>query len=793
MSSKEQESERIREEEVENDLSIPEILPVIPIRDLIVYPFIIVPLSIGREQSVAAIEAALGEHRKVVLTGQRDGALENPGEDGLYEIGTVAMIMRMLKLPDGKMRVLVQGLSRCKIEYYTLSEPYREAKITMLEDEIPSGSALEIEALMRHVKDMLERSTSLGKTLSSEVLVIANSMENPGRLADLVASNIQLKTEDAQRILEELRVIQRLKAVHEQLIREISLLEIQQQISNQARGEMDRSQRNFYLRQQLKVIQEELGENNELAEEIEAYREKMKKLKLPEETLDEIEKQIRRLENMHPDTAETALIRTYLDWITDVPWGIETEDDLNIKHALSILDEDHYGLKEIKERILEFLSVRKLNPGLKNPILCFVGPPGVGKTSLGRSIARALDRKYIRISLGGVRDEAEIRGHRRTYVGAMPGRIIQGITQAGSMNPVFVLDEVDKMGQDFRGDPSSALLEVLDPEQNINFRDHYLGVPFDLTKVMFVLTANTLDSLQPAFRDRLEIIELGSYTLEEKLKIAKKHLIPKQLGEHGLKKTNLRFNKTALVSLIVSHTRESGLRQMERLIAKICRKTARKFADGEETQIVLSRKNLADFLGSPKVFQDQRLKRDTVGIAAGLAWTTVGGEIMFVEATLLEGGRGELMLTGQLGDVMKESAQIALSLIRSKAKSFGIKEELFQKYDIHVHFPEGAIPKDGPSAGITIATVLRSVFSSLKIRCDVAMTGELTLRGDVLPIGGLKEKAMAAFRAGIYTIIFPRRNENDLEEIPEEIREKCTFLPVKDIGEVFRIIFKPKS
>ncbi|PIE91555.1 MAG: endopeptidase La [Acidobacteria bacterium] len=792
MTAKESNKESGIEKEIEQDLSIPEILPVIPIRDLIVYPFIIVPLSIGREQSVAAVEAALGDHRKIILTGQKDGSKETPEEGDLYEYGTVAMIMRMLKLPDGKMRVLVQGLSRCKIEYFTLKEPFREAKITVLDDEIPEDGNLEVEALMRHVKDMLERSTSLGKTLSSEVLVIANSMENPGRLADLVASNIQLKVHEAQHILEELQVIKRLKRVNELLIREISLLEIQQQISNQARGEMDRSQRDYYLRQQLKVIQEELGEGNELQEEIQSYREKIKDLNLPEEAGKEISKQLRRLENMHPDTAETAVIRTYLDWMTELPWNNHTEDNLNIKNALNVLDEDHYGLKEIKERILEFLSVRKLNPELKNPILCFVGPPGVGKTSLGRSIARALDRNYVRISLGGVRDEAEIRGHRRTYVGAMPGRIIQGIHIAGSNNPVFVLDEIDKMGLDFRGDPSSALLEVLDPEQNINFRDHYLGVPFDLTKVMFILTANTLDTLQPAFRDRLEIIELGSYTLEEKLKIARRYIIPKQLKEHGLTKKLLHFTKAALISLISSHTRESGLRQMERLIAKLCRKTARKIADGAEKKITVSKKNLSDFLGSPKIFQDQRLKKHTEGIAAGLAWTSVGGEILFVEATLLEGGRGDLNLTGQLGDVMKESAQIALSLIRSRAKKYGIAEEKFQKFDIHIHFPEGAIPKDGPSAGITIASVLKSVFTGTKVRCDVAMTGELTLRGEVLPIGGLKEKAMAAIRAGIENVVFPHQNQNDIEDIPEEIRESCHFIPVKDIDDVFKIVFNDK-
>jgi ATP-dependent Lon protease len=768
---------------------IPDLLPVIPIRDVTVYPFVILPMNVGRESSVSAIEAALSDTRMVILVTQLEPAEENPEPPKLYSVGTVAMILRMLKLPDGTLRVLVQGLQRCQLEYYTMTTPHLQAKINLLGDFPMVENDLKVEALMRNIRDLLERSTSLGKAMNSEVLVIANSMNDPGRLADLVASNIQLKPNEAQAILEERNVMERLKAVNQALIKEIALLEIQQQISNQARGEMDRSQRNYYLRQQLKVIREELGESNDLQEEVEAYQKRMKDLVLPEEVLEEINKQLKRLESMHQDPAEIALLRTYLDWVTELPWGKMTEDRLDLRFAQQVLDEDHFGLSKIKERILEFLSVRKLNPTLKNPILCFVGPPGVGKTSLGRSIARALDRQYVRLSLGGVRDEAEIRGHRRTYVGSMPGRIIQGIHQAKSMNPVFVLDEVDKMGQDFRGDPSSALLEVLDPEQNVHFRDHYLGVPFDLTQVMFILTANTLDTLQPAFRDRLEMIELGSYSLEEKLEIANRHLIPKQIKEHGLQKKHLQFNKTGLTEMIATYTRESGLRQLERLIAQICRKVARKIAEEEGDRFSVTKKNIKPFLGPPKQFADQRLRRDTVGAATGLAWTMTGGEIMFAEATLLENGSGNLQLTGQLGEVMKESAQIALSYLRARAKTLGIRPTVFQKFDFHIHFPEGAIPKDGPSAGVTIATVLLSAMTKRKIRCDVAMTGEINLRGDVLPIGGLNEKVMAAIRAGIKTVLFPVLNVADLEEIPEEIRQGVHLQTVADVRDVFRLAF----
>lgn len=767
-----------------DELHIPELLPVIPVREVTVFPFIIFPLSVAPEGSLNAVDTALNSHRQLVLAGQKDPNEESPSGENLHQVATVVTIMRMLKLPDGRMRILVQGLSRCKVEYYTRQKPFLEGKIQVLNDIDRSENALEQEAIMRNLKSLLERSASMGRPVASEVLVISGGMENPGRLADLVASNTDLKPGEGQSILEELEVFNRLKTVNEILIREAALLEMQQKINSQARGEMDRSQRDFYLRQQLKVIQTELGEGNELQDEIEGYRKKLNELELSEEAREEIGKQLRRLENMHPDTAETGLIRTYLDWMVELPWGKRTKDNLDLKHAKKTLERDHFGLAEIKERILEFLSVRKLNPNMKTPILCFVGPPGVGKTSLGQAISKSLGRKFVRLSLGGLRDEAEIRGHRKTYVGALPGRIIQGISQSKSMNPVFMMDEVDKIGQDFRGDPSAALLEVLDPEQNSTFRDHYLGVPFDLSQVLFVLTANTLDTLQPAFRDRLEIIEIGSYTREEKVKIAQRHLVPKQVKEHGLNSKRISFTRTVLTDLVSGYTREAGLRKMERLIARICRKVARKVAEGQDQLYKINKANLSDYLGPVKVFPDHRLKKNQVGVVAGLAWTSVGGEILFVEASIME-GKGNLSLTGQLGDVMKESAQIALSLLRSRAEKYGLDKERFSKWDIHIHFPEGATPKDGPSAGITVATALLSCLTQRLIHSEVAMTGELTLRGDVLPIGGLKEKVLAASRAQIKTIIIPKLNESDLHDIPEEILAGLEIVPVSDVDEVF--------
>jgi ATP-dependent Lon protease len=621
-------------------------------------------------------------------------------------------------------------------------------------------------------------------------VVIANNMEEAGRLADLTASNLDLKVEGAQAILEALDPAERLRRVHELMNKEIEVLTMQQEISSQAKGEMDRTQREFFLRQQLKAIQAELGEGNELAEEIVQLGEKAQKAKMPKAVLEEVQRQLKKLERMHPDAAETATLRNWLDWMVNLPWSKSTKDNLDLKEAQKILDEDHYGLEKVKERIVEYLAVRKLKDKMKGPLLCFVGPPGVGKTSLGRSIARALGRKFIRLSLGGVKDEAEIRGHRRTYVGSLPGRVIQGLHQMGANNPVFMMDEVDKVGADFRGDPSSALLEVLDPEQNNTFRDHYLGVPYDLSNVMFITTANLTDTIQPAFLDRMEVIRLPGYTEEEKLQIARRHLLPKQLEEHGLTPEQLAFTDKALRGIINSYTREAGVRNCEREIAAIARKVARRVAEGEEGKVRVTPASLQRYLGAPKTLPEERLTKDAVGIATGLAWTATGGDVLFVEASTMK-GKGALTLTGQLGDVMKESAQAALSYARSRAKQWGIRDEFFAQNDLHIHVPEGAIPKDGPSAGITMATAMISAFTGRPVRCSVAMTGEITLRGHVLPIGGLKEKILAARRAGIETIVCPKLNQKELDEVPAQLKRGITFHLVDDVDEVLKLALVP--
>src|SRR6266567_4664285 len=639
----------------EEAIKIPDVLPVLPLKDLVIFPFIIVPLSVSREKSINAVDQALAENRVIMLTAQKDFQNEDPGEEDLYRVGTVAIIMRMLKLPDGRIRILVQGLSRARVDYFIQTAPFFKAKITRIEEPVTKDRSLEIEALVRAVKQNLDRAVSLGKNISPEVMVIAANLDDPARLTDLAASNLDLKLEEAQQILETIDPVERLKRVNELLTREINLLTMQQEISSAAQGEMNKSQREYFLRQQLKAIQSELGEGEELAEEVETYRKKIEEKAITNEAKDEIEKQIKRLERSHPDSAETSIIRTYLDWMTGLPWGNQSADNHDLQRARTILDEDHYDLEKIKERILEYLAVRKLRgQKMKGPILCFVGPPGVGKTSLGRSIARALDRKFVRISLGGVRDEAEIRGHRRTYVGALPGRIVQGINQAQTGNPVFMLDEVDKIGADYRGDPSSALLEVLDPEQNFSFRDHYLGVPYDLSKTLFIATANILDPIQPAFLDRMEVIRLSGYTLEEKRAIARRHLIPKQMEENGVSEANLEFTDGGVGKIIEAYTREAGLRNLEREIGSICRKVAVSVAKGKARRYRITGASVEKMLGPVKHFADELLKKDQVGVATGLAWTSTGGDILFVEALAVR-GKGSLRLTGQLGDVMKES------------------------------------------------------------------------------------------------------------------------------------------
>ncbi len=782
------------EKNQEPQLKIPDVLPVLPLRDIVVFPFMIIPLFVSRERSIKAVDQSLSENRLIFLLSQKDMEQAEPAVQDLYSMGTVSLIMRMLKLPDGRIRILSQGLARAKVEYFDEdSKPYLQAKVTVVQEPAMESLPVEVTALVRNTRNSMEKAVSLGKNISSEVMVLMANLDDPGRLADLVASNLELRTQEAQVALELVDPISRLKKIHELLTKEVELLTVQQEISNQARGEIDKSQREFYLRQQMKAIQQELGEGSELADEIQQLREKIANAKMPKEVTEECERQVKKLERMHPDSAETATIRNHLDWMVSLPWSVSTKDNLDLRRAQEILDQDHYGLEKVKERIVEYLAVRKVKGDAKGPILCFVGPPGVGKTSLGKSIARALDRKFVRLSLGGVHDEAEIRGHRRTYVGAMPGRIIQHIHQASSNNPVFMLDEVDKIGMDYRGDPSSALLEVLDPEQNSTFRDNYLGAAFDLSKVMFITTANLLDTIQPAFRDRMEVIELTGYTEEEKLAIAKKHLLPKQLSEHGLKRRHIRFSDSAILAIIAQYTREAGLRNLEREIGSVCRKVARRIAEGQTGICRIRAENVRGYLGNPKILPEELLKKDEVGVATGLAWTPTGGEIMFIEATAMR-GKGNLVLTGKLGEVMKESAQAALSYTRSKAKELGISEDFLQDQDLHIHVPEGAIPKDGPSAGITMATAMVSLLTGQPVKKGVAMTGEITLRGNVLPIGGLKEKILAARRAKIKTIIIPYLNKKDLDELPKSLNNEMKIIPVDEVKQVFDIaLLRSKS
>jgi ATP-dependent Lon protease len=781
--STELEEKQTAPESAEEQIKIPETLPVLPLRDIVIFPFMIVPLFVSRERSIRAVDQALAENRMIMLTAQRDSDKEEPGQGDLYDVGTVAIIMRMLKLPDGRIRILVQGIARAKINYLEDNQNHLQARIEELKENPPKED-LELEALTRNIRSSLEKAVGLGKNISPEVMAIVTTVEDPARLADLAASNLELKVEDAQTVLEQLDVTPRLHRVNELLTKEIEVLTVQQEINTQAKGEIDRSQREFYLRQQLKAIQQELGEGNELAEDIAQYREKIAKGKMPKPVEEEVDRQLKKLERMHPDAAETATLRNWLDIMVALPWSKHSKENLDLKKAQEILDEDHYGLEKVKERIIEALAVRKIKEKPKGSILCLVGPPGVGKTSLGRSIARALNRKFVRLSLGGVHDEAEIRGHRRTYVGAMPGRIIQAIQQAGTNNPLIMLDEIDKVSSDFRGDPSSALLEVLDPEQNFSFRDNYLNAPFDLSNVMFMTTANVLETIQPALRDRMEVIRLSGYTEDEKLQIILRHLLPKQMDENGIKPENLAVSDSALRDAIVKYTRESGLRQLEREVGKICRKVARRVAEGDAEQVKVTAKNLSEFLGPSKIEPEEMLKHDQIGVATGLAVTATGGDILFIEALTMK-GKGTLQLTGQLGDVMRESAVAAYSFAKSRSKELGIDEDIFAKTDIHVHIPEGATPKDGPSAGITMATALVSALSNRPVNKHVAMTGEITLRGDVLPIGGVKEKLLAAHRAQMKKVILPAQNRKDMEEVPKEPQRDLEIVFVENVREVF--------
>jgi ATP-dependent Lon protease len=768
----------------------PQDIPLLPVRDVVVYPFMILPLFVGRDKSIRAVDEALSRERLILLVAQKDAEAEEPNPEELYSVGTVAMIMRMLKMPDGRVKILVQGVSRAKVQEYTRRDPYFEVRISEVAEPEGATQSLESEALVRSVKEQVQKGANLGKGVSPDVLVIINNLEHPGRLADLVASNLDLKVDQAQQILEILDPMERLKRLAELLGKEIEVLEMQHKIQSQAREEMDKTHREYYLREQLKAIQKELGETDERGQEIQELEQKIGKAKMPPVVEQEAKTQLGRLSRMHPDAAEASVIRTYLDWLIDLPWAKQTKDNLSIKQAQKILEEDHYDLEKVKERILEYLAVRtlkkKLKKQMKGPILCFVGPPGVGKTSLGRSIARALGRKFVRISLGGVRDEAEIRGHRRTYIGALPGKIIQGIKQAGTNNPVFMMDEVDKVGADFRGDPSAALLEVLDPEQNVSFADHYLGVPFDLRNVMFITTANLADPILPALKDRMEVIEISGYTEEEKLHIARRYLLPRQLEENGLSAKYLEIPDKAILKIVQNYTREAGLRNLEREIATVCRKVAREVADGKKGLTRVAGASLHRYLGAPKYLPEPEQEVDEIGVATGLAWTPSGGDLLYIECTTMR-GKGQLSLTGHLGDVMKESAQAAMSYARSRGASLGIKEETFAKNDVHIHVPAGAIPKDGPSAGITMATTLISALTRTPVRRDVAMTGEITLRGKVLPIGGLKEKALAARRMGIRTVIVPAKNDKDVKELPPNVKRGMQFVYVDHMDQVLDV------
>jgi ATP-dependent Lon protease len=775
----------IEDKEEEQNIEIPDTVPVLPVRDIVIFPYMILPLFVGRDISIKAIDHALSTNRMVLLLAQKDLNVEAPKTEDLYTMGTVCMIMRMLKLPDGRVKILVQGLSKARVKAFSQQEPFFVADIRKAAEEKPVESNLENEALIRNVKEQMDRVVSLGRTILPDVMVVIENIDEPGRLADLITANLGLKTEQAQEILEMYDPVERLKKIGEILTREVQLLTIQQKIQTDARGEIDKTQREYFLREQLKAIQRELGDIDERGEEIREMRQKIEEAKMPEKVMKEAEKQLKRIEKMHPDSAEAGTIRTYLEWLVELPWSKSTEDKLDIKKAEKVLNEDHYDLEKVKERILEYLSVRKLKAKMKGPILCFIGPPGVGKTSLGRSIARTIGREFVRMSLGGVRDEAEIRGHRRTYVGSLPGRIIQGIKQAGTNNPLFMLDEIDKIGTDFRGDPSSALLEVLDPEQNNTFMDHYLAVPFDLSNVMFITTGNLADPIPSPLRDRMEIIYLSGYTEEEKLQIARKYLIPKQLEEHGITTKILTMDDSAVRQIISSYTREAGVRNLEREIAHLCRKVAKQVAEEKANKFAVTSKNLEKLLGVPKFLPEEEMKESEVGVSTGLAWTESGGDIIYIEASLMK-GKGNLTLTGQLGDVMKESAQAALSYVRSRALELGIDDDTFAKSDLHIHVPAGAIPKDGPSAGITMATAIASALTGKPVRRDVAMTGEVTLRGRVLPIGGLKEKTLAAKRMGVKTIIIPRRNEKDLTEFPAYVKKGMHFIAVDTMDEVLK-------
>jgi ATP-dependent Lon protease len=760
---------------------LPAALPVLPLREMVPYPDTLTPLAIGQERSIRLVNEVLSGERMLALVAARDPEVEEPGPDQLYDIGVAGIVARMLKVPDGTIRILVQGTERVRVGDFVTEEPYLVARIEPLPDVVEPTP--ELEALFRNVQRTFTQIIEQIPYLPEELQLAVTNVDDPSALAHLIAGALRISTEEKQELLEEVDVGRRLRRLSEILARELEVIQLGSKIQSQVQSEIDKGQREYYLREQLKAIQQELGEADEQQAEVNELRERIEAANLPEHARKQVDRELGRLERLPPAAAEYGVIRTYIEWIIELPWNGTTEDNLDLAHAREVLDADHYDLEKVKDRILEYLAVRKLNPGSHGPILCFVGPPGVGKTSLGRSIARALGRKFERISVGGVRDEAEIRGHRRTYIGAMPGTIIRALRDAGSRNPVFMIDEIDKMGADFRGDPASAMLEVLDPAQNDSFRDHYLDLEFDLSGVMFITTANTLDTVPPALQDRMEVIHLSGYTLEEKLHIAKRYLVPRQIEQNGLGRGQISFTDAALRAIIEEYTREAGVRNLEREIGSVCRKIAREVAEGKvKGKTTISAKRARELLGRRRYFAEQRRRTKDPGVATGLAWTPVGGEVLFVEATAMP-GEGKLTITGQLGEVMRESAQAALSWVRGNVAKLApeLPEDWFATHDIHVHVPAGAVPKDGPSAGVAMAVALASLVAGKPVKADVAMTGEVTLTGQVLPIGGLKEKSLAAQRAGIKRIIVPKRNEGDVAEIPEHERKGLEFIYVDSI------------
>jgi len=766
------------------------IIPMLPLRGVLVFPYTVIHLDVGRKKSINAIEEAMLENKEIFLATQKEAQHDDPMEEDIYNVGTVVEIRQILKMPGGTMRVLVEGLCRARIIRYAAHDPYIQVEIEEYEDEVDHKTAKQ-EALLRTLISQFEQYVRVSKKIPPETVATVVSIEEPGRLADVVASHLSLRINEKQQILEAGDISKRLEFMCDILAKEMEVLELERKINARVRKQMEKTQKEYYLREQLKAIQKELGEKDERTAEIEELKERIKKANLPKDAHEKAYKELERLEKMPPMVAEAVVVRNYLDWMLSLPWSKETRDRLNLETAERILEEDHYGLEKPKERIIEYLAIRKLAKKMKGPILCLVGPPGVGKTSLGKSIARSLGRKFVRMSLGGIRDEAEIRGHRRTYVGSMPGRVLQGMKQAESKNPVFLFDEIDKMTQDFRGDPASALLEVLDPEQNFSFSDHYLEIPFDLSKVMFITTANSVHNIPRALLDRMEVIEISSYTEEDKVNIGRDYLVPKQVKEHGLKEKNISFSEGAIRKIIRNYTREAGVRNLEREIASVCRKVARKVVADKNTHVHVTVNVIVKYLGKERFRFGVAEEENQIGIATGLAWTEAGGDILFIEVALFK-GKGKLILTGKLGDVMKESAQAALTYVRSRADKLGISQETLDNNDIHVHVPEGAIPKDGPSAGITLATALASALSGIPVKSDTAMTGEITLRGRVLPIGGLKEKVLAAHRAGLRTVILPEENKRDLQDIPVQVKKKINFELVSHVDEALdKIMIKP--